>query len=100
MEAASQAGAKAKAKVIIVLRTDGARTQNGKDQKSKGRGGWVPSWRCGMKGSNEDGMHGVLIWWWQGFVSVSPQQREVGTQSDCLVITHVPDLCSLGLLVQ
>lgn len=39
MEAASQAGAKAKAKVIIVLRTDGARTQNGKDQKSKGRGG-------------------------------------------------------------
>lgn len=53
-----------------------------------------------MKGFNEDGMHGVLIWWRQGFVSVSPQQREVGTQSDCLVITHVPDLCSLGLLVQ
>lgn len=53
-----------------------------------------------MKGSNEDGMHGVLIWWRQGFVSVSPQQREAGTQSDCLVITHVPDLCSLGLLVQ
>lgn len=96
MEAESQAGAKVK--VIIVLRTDGARAQDGKDQKSIGSwgGGLILEVRHEGIQLGRDAQSSDLV---AAGVYVSPQQREAEIQSDCLVITHVPDLCGLGFLM-